>query len=510
MKNKLINVIRPIGNAAEKEYLKEFFRFIGCFLSDSAVDDNLRSSWYRALRPTMEEGGVDIVINYFGEDPFLQESRFQGIKRIYCYFSFVGKYALMTDNPLFSEHQLQKTSENNAILRRRALTKLISVIWDDEPEAMESIQNIAEMYMRNNQGDMFFYLQTRRSLRFLKMGEVLDEPSARVSQIRYSPHIQQTLEALWEIWVSLEDRTDAYSQYTQIKTAKMMRDVVSELSEKDRRLTGNIVFQGKIFQIPPVEILYRKLRTLIGRYPRFLSAHLYMAGLSRYLPVEEEQEEGYYLQILKSIPRERSYYAFLWYRLGRFYEKKHRDYHAALRYYRIATMVEPRYYQALFKLGYYAATDGRFKEAEELLIQTINSVFGGRKKETDEYDKHSGWENLSLKETQYVFKAYIMLAKVAINSNREYSAKAFIGKACTAASYFQQACLVQKVSTPSEIRAFGGYHGTSEPVWAMWKVLEPWSEEIILDYEVRETVRENLRRWPRPIRSVTQYISELQ
>jgi hypothetical protein len=115
-----------------------------------------------------------------------------------------------------------------------------------------------------------------------------------------------------------------------------------------------------------------------------------------------------------------------------------------------------------------------------------------------------------LKETQYVFKAYIMLAKVAINSNREYSAKAFIGKACTAASYFQQACLVQKVSTPSEIRAFGGYHGTSEPVWAMWKVLEPWSEEIILDYEVRETVRENLRRWPRPIRSVTQYISELQ
>jgi tetratricopeptide (TPR) repeat protein len=442
----------------------------------------------------MEEGGVDIVINYFGEDPFLQESRFQGIKRIYCYFSFVGKYALMTDNPLFSEHQLQKTSENNAILRRRALTNLISVIWDDEPETMESIQNIAELYTCNDHGDMFFYIQTKRSLNFLNMPEVENEPSAQVSQIRYSPHIQQTLEALWEIWVSLEGRTDAYSQYAQIKAAKMMRDVMSELSEKDRRLTGNIVFLGKIFQVPPVEILYRKLQRLISKYPRFLSAHLYMADLSRYLQVEGEQEESCYLKILKLIPREKSYYAFLWYRLGHFYEKKRRDYHSALHYYRTAATIAPSYYQALFKLGYYAAVERRFEEAANLLKKTIAAIFHRRSVEIDECKGFSIWEDLSLKETQYVFKSYIMLAKVAINSNREYSARAYIEKACTAASYFQQAYLVQRVSLPSEVREFGGYHETSEPVWAMWKVLEPWGEEIILDYEVRETVRENLRR----------------
>ena len=87
MKNKVINIIRPRGNAAEKEYLKEFFRFIGCFLSDQAVDTGMLNAWGRSLRPKMEPGGVDIVMNYFGEDPYQVDCEIRGNTRIYCYFS---------------------------------------------------------------------------------------------------------------------------------------------------------------------------------------------------------------------------------------------------------------------------------------------------------------------------------------------------------------------------------------------------------------------------------------
>lgn len=502
MKNKIINVIRPIENAAEKEYLKEFFRFIGCFLADLAVDKSYYSAWNRALRPSTEESGVDIVLNYFGEDPYLKICELQGIKRIYCYFSFSKAYAYITERPLISAELVSKILKNKPQQRQSVLKDLISTIWRNEPKTKDSVQRIADLYTdkQNNENDLFQHIQTRRCLRFLTMSEVLNEPAARISAVRYTPHIRNILEGLWKMWVALDGADDAYSRYTQVKAAKMMSDIVKVLHKDSWQQIQSISYGGKAFLVPSKETLINKLQVLIDENPKFLSAHLYLAGLCRYIDPVHGREDTYYLDILHAIPGDRRYYAFIWYRLGHYYEKRFRNRDRALLYYQKAAEVDENYYQALFKLGYYAAEKAHYQEAEHFMIKTLRSLFRGRSNGLDE-EIHNTWQYLSQKEIQYTFKTYMMLAKIAIKTNREYSAKAFIGNACTAALAFERAHLVFEVSSESEFSNFWQYHRLSEPLWAMWKILEPWTEYIILDFYVRDIVREKLKRWMKNIGS---------
>lgn len=492
MKNKVINIIRPVEYGAEKDYLKEFFRFIGCFLSDRTVDEYSESSW---LKPSGEENSVDILINYFGKDPYRMECSFRGIKRIYCYFSFDKLYGSVEERPLETDMQMQYKPLNKAVLRRNVLANLICAIWSEDPDICKSVSNIAMLYTENSQGDMFYYLQVKRSLRFLSMSEVLNEPNAYVAQIALSPYIQHALEGLWEMYTQLENSTDSYSYYAQIKAACFMRQIVQKLNENDWPVLEEINYQGKVFQLFSEDVLIDKLHHLIYANPQFISAYLCMAGLCRNAPEWDHSEENCYLQILQSITNGRREYAFIWYRIGYYFEKKYGNHEKALDYYQMTAKVDPDYYQALFKLGYYAAVDGRFKEAEALLNRALTAIFHGRSPEPDENGMYNNWNLLSLKESQYVFKAYMLLAKIAINSNREYSAKAFVGKACIAATCFEEASLVSKAATQLEMKQFWEYHGMSAPVWAIWQILRPWSDGIIEDRYVRNIVNDRLSRW---------------
>ncbi len=496
MNNKVINIIRPIENGAEKEYLKEFFRFIGCFLSDWTVDEQFENDWERLLRPTNEKGSVDILLNFFGRDPYRLECQLRGIKRIYCYFSFEEEkmYGKVTDQPFPSEQMLRQQG-NRALLRRDVLNSLIEAIWSDTPSVQKSVLNIYEAYARNSQGDMFYYLQAKRGLRFLTMGEVLNEPTARVTQIKYVPYIRQTLEAMWELYVKLDGYTDAYSQYTRLKAASTMREIVSKMYQWDQQELTRIRYMDKAFCMPSQKEMIAKIRELITVEPQFLAAYLCLAGQCRSMPDGDLGEENCYLRILQSIPNGRPEYAFIHYRIGYYFEKKHENIKKASEYYHAALIVDPEYYQALFKLGYFAAKDGRFNEAEALLHRTIRAIFRGRSPEPDEDGMYPNWLALSQKESQYAFKAYILLAKIAINSNREYSARAYVGKACMAATRFDEAGLARHASTPFEAQNFMNYHRMSEPVEAIWKVLKPWSDGIIQDPYVRNIVQERLLRW---------------
>lgn len=498
MKNKVINIIRPIGNSAEKEYLKEFFRFIGCFLSDWTVDEKMEINWNRWLKTTREEGSVEILINFFGNDPYRQECQLRGINRIYCYFSFSQDkmYGKVTDQPLVSDQELP-SERNKAPLRQNVLNSLIEAIWSSDPTTLKSILNIANAYVGNSQGDLFYYLQAKRSLRFLTMGEVLNEPDARINQIKYVPYIRQTMEAMWELYVKLEGHPDAYSRYTRLKAASTIREIASRLNQWDQNNLNQIEYRNRPFCIPSQAEMVIKIKELIKDEPQFLSAYLCMAGQCRNMPDGDQGEENCYLRILQEIPNGRADYAFIHYRIGYYFEKKHGNTQKATEFYRSALLLDPEYYQALFKLGYFAAKDGRFAEAESMLTRTIRSIFHGRSPEPDSNGTYPNWLALSIKESQYAFKVYMLLAKISINSNRENSARGYVGKACLAATRFDEAGLVRHISSPFEITRFLEYHKTSEPVWAIWRVLKPWSAGIVQDPFVRNIVQERLFRWNR-------------
>ena len=498
MTNKVIRLIRPVENGAEKEYIKEFFRFIGCFFSDKTIDPRSPNDWLPYLRPNNESGNVEILVNYFGEDPYLQECRIQGITRIYCYLSFERMYEFVSLTPLPSAQHLPIIPGiTKATLRRNALIDLISIIWNNDPDVEESVQNIATLYTVNPRGDLFHYLQIRRSIQFLSMADVLSEPSAHVPHIRLYSYLQQAIEAIWFVYVSLEACSDPYSLYSRIKAANMIYSVYHKIDPSDRPRLRKISFPffNTPFQVATLEEMIDMLRKLISKHPDFWSAHLRMAAMYRGIPNADRSEELCYLRVLQSIPKEQRDYAFIWHRCGYFFEKKYKDIEKAKVFYQAAVKADPEYYQSLFKLGYFAASEGNFLEAESLLNQTIKAIFCGRSTEPDVDGKYPNWLALSLKDSQYVFKAYILLAKISIKRNQEQSAKFYVGKACLAATRFEAAGLVLYASNPDEADAFNAYHGYGEPVWAVWHVLKPWSDSIVQDEFVNNVVLDRMRKW---------------
>lgn len=499
MTNKVIRLIRPVENGAEKEYIKEFFRFIGCFFSDKTIDPRSPNDWLPYLRPDNESGNIEILVNYFGEDPYLQECRIQGITRIYCYLSFERMYESVNTTPLPSEKFLPIIPGiTKATLRKAALFDMIALIWKSEPVVEAAVQNIATLYTNNPRGDLFHYLQIKRSLQFLSMADVLSEPSARVPYIRLYSYLQQAIEAIWFVYLSLEACSDPYSQYSRIKAANMIYSVYHKIEPCDRQrlLRISFPFFRTPFHVASLEEMIDMLRNLIGKHPDFWSAHLRMAAMYRGIPNADRSEELCYLKVLQSIPKEQRDYAFIWHRCGYFFEKKYKDIEKAKVFYQTAVRADPEYYQSLFKLGYFAASEGRLEDAESLLNQTIKSIFCGRSTEPDADGRYQNWLALSLKDSQYVFKAYILLAKISIKRNQEHSAKFFVGKACLAATRFESAGLVLYASNPDEADAFNAYHGYGEPVWAIWHVLKPWSNSIVQDAFVNNIVLSRLRKWP--------------
>ena len=499
MTNKVIRLIRPVENGAEKEYIKEFLRFIGCFFSDKTIDPRSPNDWIPYLRPNNESSNVEILVNYFGEDPYLQECRIQGITRIYCYLSFEHMYMSVSAKPFSSEQDLPRVPGiSKSMLRKSALIDLIALIWQNEPNIEAAIQNIATLYTSNPRGDLFHYLQIKRSLQFLSMGDVLNEPSVRVEHIKLYSYLRQAIEAIWFVYLNLEMCTDPYSQYARIKSAGMIHSVYQKITPNDRPLLNKIAFPffSTPFRVITPEEMIDMLRDLISEHPDFKSAHLRMAAVCRVISTSDRAEELCYLRVLQSVTKEQRDYAFIWHRCGYFFEKKYKDIEKAKAFYRTAIKADPEYYQSLFKLGYFAASEGKFTEAEALLKQTITAIFCGRSTEPDGNGQYDNWLALSLKDSQYIFKAYILLAKIAIRSNREYSAKTFIGKACLAATHFEAAGLVSHASTPDEFDPFNAYHRFGEPVWAIWHALRPWSNGIIHDDYVNNIIRERCKQWP--------------
>ena len=505
----MIQIIRPFVNASEKEYIKKFLRFIGCFVIDSAVDEIAVFGWDEGLRPSNENGGVDIVLNYFGEDPYLTDCERQGIKRLYLYFWFGGKNGEMSACELVRRPIVVKEdikSENYFMskidAREKAVERLIEAIWENEPQeqkgdkTVQNIKDIFSFYTGNEQGGIFYLLQTKRSLRTLHIADFLDMSPARASHIPWNGYIGRMMNGLWEMYVKLESSNDIYSAFARINIACLIREVDSLLAESDREHLKEISFENKTLRVFDARDLIQQALNLLKIAPQFVSLYLLMACLCKSVANFDRAEELYYIQILEKVPCDQKGYAHIWYRIGLFYERARKDKRRAWQCYRRAYDADSRCYQALFKLGYFAAIEGCFNDADRYLDVMIQTIFHNRDVE-DPDGKYPQWEYLSLKDLQYVYKAYILRAKIAINSNREYSARAFIGKACLAATRFEETPLERKIADAGEkaFECYGLYHLNSASVWTMWHILEPWTERIIYDPYIQGIVRYRLQRW---------------
>lgn len=501
MPNFILRVIRPVERTAEYEYIKEFFRYIGCLVTDYAVDDAIPANWINALVPEENLNSIDIVMNC-SKDPFAEQCHLQNIRRIYCQFNFNDLSGNVTTVPQPSARNEWKDKK---ALRQGFLRKLIDQLWIDDEFVKSEVQEIANVYLGNSVGEMFYFLQAKRNLRVLSMGEVLQDRNAQVTNIAFLPYVKKIVAALWEAYCRLDGISGLHGKYAQINAANKIYEIAEKLYDTERPRIRTICYDNIPCNPPAMDILLQNLHRLLDIAPQFVSAYLLMANIYRVSLWKVNAEEWCYQRIWRSIPESKKDYAFIWYRNAYFYEKRKKDLDKALKCYQYAVQLNPDCYQARFKLGYYAAADTRFDEAEALLRKTIHSIFHGRSTDPDENGTYDNWLALSPKESQYVYKCYILLAKIALNKNQEHAIKEYIGRACMAATRFDEATSVRQVSNYSDedkdyeqsFIDYMLYHLYCTPVWAMWQVLSSWSEDVVRDGFVRNIVQEHLARWIR-------------
>lgn len=493
-----IRIIRFFKDAAEKEYIREFFRFVGCIVFDSLIDEWLDARWDQNLRPDSEENGVEVVLNYYGKDPYWMECAQEGIRRVYLYFSLDKKIAHCNTDPISEKEETLLPRLKKSDIRAKAIMDLIRKIWDDTTAEQEVIRKIFWAYkdisLQNSfHTDLFYLLQAKRSLRVLNMGEVLEEPTAKISHIPLHNYIGNILTGLTQFYNKLNstNRKDVYTVYAKVNAANMIREVERLLFESDK---------NKIpFHLATEDDLLRELLSVQEQEPEFLSLYLLMANVYQLNWEQNPEQQVLYKRVLRSLPGNSRRAGFVWYRLGLYYEKSN-DLSQAMSCYQKSVQVDRMCYMAWYKLGYHTE---QYEKAEKYLTQMIKVIFHGRSTSPEEDGEYPAWSHINLKELQYVYKSYISRAKLVIKNRGEFATRALIGKACLAVSKYEDPDMIFKIADPlaagtndgKAYQAYLKYHKTSAPVWAMWQVLWPWSNNMVRDPFVSFVVDNRLAQW---------------
>lgn len=543
MANKLLRFIRPLSNAAEYEYIKEFFHFIGCFTSNEIVDDSRFSKqvkpkadeldfgqilqmmdnhadatekpaeffdlileflhktreaeesnleiWDEALHPEKVPDRVDVVINFFGQDPYLEECRQQNIDRIYCYFDFDKKWGMVTDNPL-SYYEPKNKVDQKPELRFTVLNQMVDRLWKSDVMTRVHLKKIVKYYCGAvGRKDVFHLLQVKKNLRLLNMNDIFSVPDARIDGIPMIPYIKESLNHLVSMYCSLEDCNNEYCLFVRINIQAILHEFgrILNPAEMDefREIVGR---KGVSLLMNPSEML-RVLRLIDCVDPDFISAKLLAAKILQNAFEKNCDEQEYYEKMLCKDLLCSKEYAFIRYRIGHLHEKKYGDRERALDFYRETYEIDREYFPAMFKIGYFNAAEGLTAEAEWWLRAVIKTILHGGELNGNNKHRHS----LSMKECQYLYKTYMLLAKIAINDKKEHIARQSVINACLALVKFEEASIVMKISDPTEYEAFLKYHRQSPPVWAMWKVLEYWGKNLVSEPYVDAFVGNSMARW---------------
>lgn len=563
-----LQIIRPWGYAAEKEFLKEFFRFIGCLVYDTTVSQF--SGWTEFLQADPADNDVDIVLNCPVEDHYVVSA---GHRRIYVDFAFPvedqinynyhvgdtqGKqvtYNYQVGTTQEELHQNQYVATSKKELRAGVLEKLIDLIWEDKPEGKVCIQEVRKLYLQKN---LYNILQCKRGFRILRMGEAIDA-NINISHIPPQAYALEMLRNLWYVYAvlrrqqRLEDTTNTfynvkestrsrciYSVYACVNAGRCIRQIFNLLSYTPSEsldcdfVETNLSPEECKFEVCTVETLIGYLRFILEEDPSHLTAYLMAATVCSTSEETKASAREYYDYILDKAAGNEKYYAFIQYQLGSYYEKIGGNKEAALSCYQYAQKADPsRCYQAQYKLACHAARIGRFDEAERGFQRVVEIIFCGNSPEPNADGIYSNWEQLSLKELQYIFKSYIWQAKIAYNhyGSQAFTA-AYIGKACLAATMYQYTLLVKRSLDYSDVEEEGkaqqlfaswqalpvdkdvlqarqstfytdraewkrikNYHETGFPLWVLWKVLGAWVDGVINDPYLSHIVHQKLNEF---------------
>lgn len=517
-----IQIVHPFESASEAEFLKEFFRFLGCLVYDRP----LSQAWNVDM---ISQSDAIIFLNYPAESQYGFSS---GSICVYLSFELSAQdseiyvWKTIEGNTLVS-----KETHSKAALESQVLEYLISKIWKDFALDTECIQKVRELYLANN---LYPLLQYKRAFRVLRMGEAIDA-NIGISKVTPEPLIVKMLRSFWCVYAVLrnkqhlstqeppvqgnaEDGRSVYGVYACVNAGRCLRQVCLVLHYlPDADLDCDAGKEGLSqeearFSICGAQTLVKQLEFLLVKDKTFLTAHLLAASISKTSQDLEFAAREYYSYILAQTHPSDIYYAFIQYELGNYYEKIGGNISAAVQYFKQALTQDDNCYQAQYKVSCYDARAGRYQEAEIGFMRLTKILFCGRDSDTT-----ANWKQLSLKRTQYVFKSYIWLAKIAYNYYRSTAmVTEWVSKAFQAAKMYQASWLLRRSvdfagesdqkessthrfqeTTPEqgvkEWEILQGYHKQSEPMHVLWLVLYSWVDGVIQDEYLQTLVKRELK-----------------
>lgn len=462
MKNALkLRIIHSIKDNAEAEYLIEFFRFIGCLVHDEVIAPTFRGTllqeWLKHLETLNEPQGVDIVLNYYHDDPYERNVKNANTERIYMYFSLDDKRCIVSKKTLRSNDGDTSSSKKSA--RHLALRFLIDEIWKNDSINMESIQNIGAYYTcTNGIGDLFYVLQELKCFSILRATELvrvyydIEELKER-ERIIYQPihpYTEKMLSMLYEN-LSLLQGDNPYIFYARINTSLQILALSKLIKNYDKR---ECVHRISIYK------LLQDVETLIGNHEWFITAYELMADIYIY---ENSPVKSMMCHKMMSS----SYTSFPYYYTSSICKEGEilyvmGDKEEARKRYELAVKINPRgSIAARFKIAQILAAKGNFKGAEYFLEDTERDTecFG-------DFFSNIIWG----------FRAQSLLAFMNLNSCREYSMKNNAYQMVHLVRDFQEARIVSKVADNSEadFAQFMEFHKRSMSSNLLFKLLELW------------------------------------
>lgn len=481
-----VRVIRPVGEAPIKEFLKEYFRLIGCIYSDKPVHS--REEAVRALKNQEETVEINLVLNIspqiIGMPEMTEADSDNGMvwcKKIGVQAGIKGK----RDVVLFLRYQ--KPDSYNKDFYSTLLHQIVKNAWRNQQER----KNLLEMADKFLDQDLFGHAQSKRSFQVSKMGEVLSISGLKEMPVPYTNeqnltqknYIRDMLKAFDGFYCYLNESNEdksIYWKYARVNAARKVRELLNmmqmdwdKLDEADRKDFERMVGYCDLTS------LLKDLEEIEGEQKNYIGALFLAARLCQSEAGQESNAIRYYSALLNLIQITRkANYAFVYYECGRFLEKqadrlgKQRLDAPEVACYQKAIQIDRMNYHAIFKLGCYYQKQGAVSQSRQCFSRVRNIILGefyGDGQKGDAFvPVKAGWENVSLKGIQYLFKVEASECQTYAVQGFEPGARSCIENMTLYIKKYKENGCVKEI-----------YGETSEQ-WQRVKAYHPYSWPVVL------------------------------
>ena len=453
---KTLRLIRKEKDAPEKELIKEFARYIGCFVYDTPVE------YYEDVIKLLEDKkkhDVDIVLN-------IKKEELEKIKML--------ELTINTERIIvFVDFDIEEEEVNKDTRIKESLKDIVEKIGEErkticennnDKEKVNEIVNetkdsLIEKFVENN---LFEYLQSKRSLRILNMGEWIGEGGEKhkISNSSFQSkdsYIENMLRTFCNVYdEAIKTKTNSvYSMYAQANLGRRIRELMELISEKELEKINS---DNRITK-PSVKELEKVVKRICQLDDEYFCVYFLVAGIYQTDMETDKYLEAdiYYKKICDQLKKSRSpeFYAFAKYQWGSYSEKIWHDYEWAMECYHDAAKIDENLYQPRFKIACREARVGHTKEAMEGFNQTLDILY-----------KY----NTCPKGLQYAFKVYIWMAKLAMRDDFQ-AANEYLELAYNVAMIFAKNEQFKKIMDLQKYKNYIEYHKKSEPVRILFQIV---------------------------------------